>query len=77
MTRFHRTSCWLTHRQYTWLIKHNAPDWTFVPGELLEALGHKIMCLIDGHKPYRDICQRPEHDVCARCNKSMPGLAEP
>jgi hypothetical protein len=34
-----------------------------------------VLCKVTGHMPVRDHCGKPEHDVCARCQRSTPHLA--
>lgn len=33
----------------------------------------ELLCEVDGHRPQRDHCGRPEHDHCVICQTLMPG----
>lgn len=34
-----------------------------------------LWCFLAGeHTPERDMCNNPDHDFCAFCGKSMPGM---
>jgi len=50
----------------TWEKLWEAWDWT---GDKVA----KVTCAMVGHQPERDQCNRPEHDFCFWCKKSMPG----
>lgn len=43
--------------------------------ERLETVGLRALCLIYGHEAIPDQCNKPEHDLCAYCQKPMPGTA--
>ncbi len=56
----------------------------WVPGWLNDWMGeHELhplwlwrpYCWLTGHAPERDQCNRPEHDFCIVCSKSLPGRA--
>lgn len=53
--------------------QRNWPDWLLDrwPDRLLQ----KGLCLLGGHAPIADQCNRPEHDHCAWCHESMPNQA--
>lgn len=35
----------------------------------------ELICEVDGHDPYADMCNKPEHDHCGICMTPMPGQA--
>lgn len=43
--------------------------------EHVETVGLWALCLYFGHEPVADQCNKPEHDFCVYCHKSMPGSA--
>lgn len=47
---------------WLWYYACEAPRWV-----------RRLHCWIWGHSPMRDMCNRPEHDLCAKCQKLMPG----
>jgi hypothetical protein len=63
---------WKTESLDDWLMDH-APEavWLAFPTDAL----HRAACLVLGHVPIPDQCNKPEHDGCAYCHKAMPGAA--
>lgn len=33
-----------------------------------------VLCRLAGHQPVEDACRIPDHDYCAWCGRSMPGM---
>ena len=36
----------------------------------------RLLCMLVGHEPIADQCNKPEHDYCITCGRSMPGLGQ-
>lgn len=52
--------------------KWTGPLWAVA--DRVESAVAKALCLVAGHEPVRDQCNRPEHDHCIWCKKLMPAV---
>lgn len=50
------------------LFREKMPWW-------VRSVAQQALCLLFRHDPVRDQCNRPDHDFCLWCQKSMPGRA--
>ena len=68
---------WLTDIQFDYIARKYPDDnWRWEVHEWINIVGVKALCLIFGHHPGPDQCNKPEHDLCNFCNKRMPYQAE-
>lgn len=65
---------WLTDGQYDSLGEGTA--WRDTWRNWLEGVGVVLLCEVFGHKAIADQCNKPEHDRCVYCMKSLPGQAK-
>lgn len=58
--------------KWAWAIEGRWPETPWWILNLWQWLGCKLL----GHVPIPDQCGIPDHDFCAWCQKSMPGMGQ-
>lgn len=75
-----KINLWLCDYQYDWILRWKSHWLTdgvvFVQEKLVEQPGRWLLCKLFGHEPVADQCNRPEHDLCLWCQRSMPDQAQ-